>query len=331
MYAVYCTLPLFFRQFFMKLQQLRYILEVYRQNLNVSAAAESLFTSQPGISKQIRLLEEEIGVPIFVRQGRKMAAVTEPGRLILEIAERILRETQNIKKAGDAFSRQNSGLLNIGGLPAPIKYRLPKAIAQFSAHYPQVDISMQSGNAEQMTDALLSAEMDLAILTDVYEFHADLCYLPCGHWQKVLIVPNNHALANREHIDLAQLAECAWVVDEAVKEAQSPIAMAFQAASMPFPRTVLSSADEEVIQTYVAMGLGVGLVSAEAVQARADCHFQIRPLDHLFAPSPLYVVLPRERYLRQFIYDFIELFSPDLNQHAISQWLYRPPEEDFSI
>lgn len=315
----------------MKLQQLRYILEVYRQNLNVSAAAESLFTSQPGISKQIRLLEEELGVPIFIRQGRKMAAVTEPGRLILEIAERILRETQNIKKIGNTFARTDTGLLNIAGSSMPITHYLPQVIDSFSRRHPQVDISVQNMPPDDVTQALLSAKIDLAVLAQDVENHADLCYLPCGYWREVLIMPFNHPLADAQQITLAQLAQCVLLVHESAKSTKSPMINAFQAASLPLPRIALSTDDEYLIQKYVAEGFGVGIVSAAAVEHLANPPFLIWQIDHLFSRLPLYVVLPRERYLRDFVYDFISIFAPQLNQHIVNQLLYQPPEEDFSI
>lgn len=314
----------------MKLQQLRYILEVYRQNLNVSAAAESLFTSQPGISKQIRLLEEEIGVPIFVRQGRRMAAVTEPGRLILEIAERILREAQNIKKVGSSFAQEDGGILSIAASPCLVDHRLASVSESFARAYPKVNVNIQSLEVNAITQAVLAGDADVGFVAQEVNAHADLCFLPCGHWQYVLIVPFTHDLATASHIGLPQLAQYGLMASSLVKSKNSFLNQAFQAASLPLPHFILCSDNEALIQHHVTEGLGVGLLSAAALPQK-DLPFVAHSLTHLFADSPIFIVLSRERYFRDFVYDFISIFAPQLNQHIVNQLLYQPPEEDFSI
>ncbi|MDO5686881.1 MAG: CysB family HTH-type transcriptional regulator [Neisseria sp.] len=316
----------------MKLQQLRYVLEVYKQNLNVSAAADALFTSQPGISKQIRLLEDELGVQIFVRQGKKLSAVTEPGLLVLETAERILRETQNIKKIGDDFSRQDAGRLVVATSHTQARYVLPEVIRRFLTQMPDVDLRVQTGDPSAVCAMVEDGTADIGIATEVIEHYPDLCHMPCGEWNRCLIVPRDHVWAQSgEKPSLQAVSAEPLITYDFAFDGQSQIAQAFQAAQVDLPRVVLSSSDADVIKTYVRLGLGVGLIAQEAFDHSADDDLLAIDASHLFAPSVTRVVLRRDRYLRGFMYAFITCFAPNLTRDTVSRLLYEPPAEDYSI
>lgn len=316
----------------MKLQQLRYIVEVYRQNLNVSEAAETLFTSQPGVSKQIRMLEDELGVQIFVRQGKRLVAVTRPGLLVLELAQRILRETQNMKKIGDEYARRDSGRLVVATSHTQARYVLPQTVGQFAADYPDVALTIQTGTPSLICTMVAQGAADIGIVTEEIDMPAELCSLPCDHWNRVLIVPHGHELLTLERRPtLEDIARFALITYSFAFEETSPIARAFAAAQIDTPRLALSSADTDVIKTYVRLGLGVGLVAAVAFDGRDDHDLAALDVSHLFADSPIQIVLRRDDYLRGFAFDFIGRFAPHLDAEKIRRLMYTPPAEDYSI
>lgn len=316
----------------MKLQQLRYVLEVYKHNLNVSEAAEALFTSQPGISKQIRLLEDELGIQIFIRSGKRVVSVSQPGKAVLELAEKILHDVQNIKNIGNEFTDQHTGSLTIATTHTQARYVLPPIVAKFVKRYPKVQLSIRQGSPHAISQMVTSGEADFAIATESLEEHTDLRKLPCTEWTHAVIVPEGHTLLRLQRpLTLTDLSEHPLITYEFAFNNGSSIARAFQKACIEPPTVALSSADTDVLKTYVNLGLGIGLMAKIAFDSEHDHTLRMIPVDHLFEPSSTYIALRPDTYLRGYTYDFINMFSSALTREKIDQILYSPIEEDFSI
>ncbi|WP_066568190.1 CysB family HTH-type transcriptional regulator [Snodgrassella sp. CFCC 13594] len=316
----------------MKLQQLRYAVEVYRQNLNVSDAADALFTSQPGISKQIRLLEDELGVALFVRHGKRMVAVTAPGKVVLETAERILREVHNIKRIGTEFADQGAGSLSIATTHTQARYALPKVVSAFVAQYPQVQLSILPASPGALDKMVLDGEADFAIGTELAQQHPELRKMSCYAWNRSVVVPNGHPLLSLTRpLSLQDIANYPLVTYEFAFQRDSHIARAFAHAHIQPPPVVLASADTDIIKTYVKLGLGIGLMASMAYDAVEDEGLQRISAEHLFEPSFSHVVLRQDAYLRGFGYAFLALYAPTLSRERIEAVLYAPLHDDFSI
>lgn len=316
----------------MKLQQLRYALEVYRHNLNVSEAADALFTSQPGISKQIRLLEEELGIQIFIRSGKRVVSVSQPGKAVLEISERILRDVQNIKNIGSEFTDHDSGSLTIATTHTQARYALPKIVAEFVKNYPKVNLTIKQGSPSAIAQMVSSGEADLAIITERIDDHPELGKLSCYEWNHAVIVPHDHPLLDcRNPLSLEDLASFPLVTYEFAFNSGSSIARTFNKAHIEQPDVALSAADTDVLKTYVRLGLGVGLMAKMAYDPVVDQDLQLIDAAHLFEPSPTWIALRTDTYLRGYAYDFIQMFAPKLTREAVDRILYTPVVEDFSI
>lgn len=316
----------------MKLQQLRYALEVYRHNLNVSEAADALFTSQPGISKQIRLLEEELGIQIFIRSGKRVVSVSQPGKAVLEISERILRDVQNIKNIGSEFTDHDSGSLTIATTHTQARYALPTIVAEFVKNYPKVNLTIKQGSPSAIAQMVSSGEADLAIITERIDDHPELSKLPCYEWNHAVIVPHDHSLLDcRNPLSLEDLASFPLVTYEFAFNSGSSIARTFNKAHIEQPDVALSAADTDVLKTYVRLGLGVGLMAKMAYDPIVDQDLQLIDAAHLFEPSPTWIALRSDTYLRGYAYDFIQMFAPKLTREVVDRILYTPVVEDFSI
>ena len=316
----------------MKLQQLRYALEVYRHNLNVSEAADALFTSQPGISKQIRLLEEELGIQIFIRSGKRVVSVSQPGKAVLEISERILRDVQNIKNIGSEFTDHDSGSLTIATTHTQARYALPTIVAEFVKNYPKVNLTIKQGSPSAIAQMVSSGEADLAIITERIDDHPELGKLPCYEWNHAVIVPHDHPLLDcRNPLSLEDLASFPLVTYEFAFNSGSSIARTFNKAHIEQPDVALSAADTDVLKTYVRLGLGVGLMAKMAYDPVVDQDLQLIDAAHLFEPSPTWIALRIDTYLRGYAYDFIQMFAPKLTREVVDRILYTPVVEDFSI
>lgn len=317
----------------MKLQQLRYLLEVSRQGLNVSAAAEKLFTSQPGISKQIRLLEEELGVEVFVRGGKRVTGVTQPGRIILEMAERILRDAENLKQVGQEFSNEAVGRLSIATTHTQARYALPEVVRAFIRRYPLVRLSLHQGNPTQVAQMVISGEADIAIATESIDMYKELVTLPCRQWNRSVITPPGHPLLDRQQLSLEAIAQYPLITYDFAFAGRSKINKAFEARGLA-PNIVLTALDSDVIKTYVELGLGVGIVAGMAFDPERDINLREMDASHLFDFSTTKIGLRRGAYLRGYEYDFIELFAPHLPRKTVDaainardeRALERPPE-----
>ncbi|MEO8766723.1 MAG: HTH-type transcriptional regulator CysB [Nitrosospira sp.] len=299
----------------MKLQQLRYLCEVANQGLNLSRAAETLHTSQPGISKQIRLLENELEIDIFVRNGKRVVKVTPPGQAILEIAERMLRDAKNLKQVGQEFANEATGSLTIATTHTQARYALPAAIKHFTARYPKVKLILRQGNPTQIAELVTSGEADIAIATEAIQLFHELVMLPCYQWNRCIIVPPRHPLLKLEKLTLEAIAQYPIITYDFAFTGRSKINQAFDAKGL-VPNVVLTAIDADVIKTYVELGLGIGILAQMAFEPKRDKHLRSIDASHLFEPSTTRIGISRNSYLRGYVFDFIEIFAPHLN-HAV--------------
>ena len=300
----------------MKLQQLRYICEVVRHNLNLSNAAEALFTSQPGISKQIRSLEEELGVDIFVRHGKRVVAVTEPGKAILEIAQRMLKDVENLRQVGEEFTEEDKGHLTIATTHTQARYALPHVIQRFTKRYPGVRLSLRQGSPTQISELVTSGEADIAIATEAIELYEDLVMLPCYQWNRCVLVPPGHPLLKAKKLTLEAIVSFPIITYDFAFTGRSRINQAFAAKGLT-PNVVLTAIDADVIKTYVELGLGIGIVAMMAYDPKRDTHLRAMDASHLFEPSTTRIGIRKNSYLRGYTYEFIEMFAPHLSRKVV--------------
>ena len=302
----------------MKLQQLRCLTEVARRGLNVSEAAEALHTSQPGVSKQIRALEDELGVEVFVRHGKRLIAVTEPGKAVVAIAERILAETQNLRRAGEEFANDQLGTLTIAATHTQARYALPKAVAAFKQRYPKVELLIHQGNPTQICEQVLAGEADMGVATEMISLYAELVSLPVYQWNRCVVVPLKHPLLKEAPLSLEKLAEYPVVTYDFAFANRSLVQKAFESRGLK-PHVVLSAQDSDVIKTYVELGLGVGILAKMAFDAKRDINLRALDASHLFESSTTRLGVKRGAYLRRYAYDFIELFAPQLARATVER------------
>jgi LysR family transcriptional regulator, cys regulon transcriptional activator len=301
----------------MKLQQLRYIYEVSKHSLNVSATAESLYTSQPGISKQIRLLEEELDIQIFVRSGKHLTDITPPGRLILTIAEQILNQAGQIQTIAKEFSNQNEGKLSIATTNTQARYDLPKIIDSFNRLYPKVILQMHQGSPSQIAEFAIRGEVDFAIATEPFETK-DLVMLPSYKWNRCILVPKGHALTSRNTVALNELVKHPLITYVRGFAERNELDKAFEDAELE-PNIVFAATDADVIKTYVRLGLGVGVISQMAYDPQVDSDLVMLNARNLFADNVAYIGFTRTLYFRQYMYDFIEHLAPHLSTELIQE------------
>ncbi len=299
----------------MKLQQLRYICEVAKHELNVSATAQSLYTSQPGISKQVRLLEDELGVEIFARSGKHLTHVTPAGEAILVLAAEILRKADTIKQVAQEFSDDRRGTLSFATTHTQARYALPPVIEDFIRRYPDVSLQIQQGTPQQIAAMAADGSVDFAIATEALELHGNLVMMPCYRWNRCVVVPKGHPLASAQKLSLAELAKFPLVTYVFGFTGRSQLDQAFAAAGLE-PRIAFTAVDADVIKTYVRLGLGVGIVAHMAVTA--DDH-DLVALDasHLFPSAITRIGFRRGAFLRGFMYDFMRGFAPHLNRERV--------------
>jgi len=300
----------------MKLQQLRYLCEVANQGLNLSKAAKNLHTSQPGISKQIQLLEDELGVDIFVRNGKRVVKITPPGQTILEIAERMLREAKNLKRVGQEFTNKDSGSLTIATTHTQARYVLPSTVRRFTARYPKVRLILRQGNPTQISELVASGEADIAIATEAIELFHELVMLPCYQWNRCIITPPEHPLLKLSKLTLEAIAKYPIITYDFAFTGRSKINHAFEAKGI-VPNVVLTAIDADVIKTYVELRLGIGIVAQMAFDPKRDKHLRSMDASHLFEPSTTRIGISQNSYLRSYVFDFIEMFSPHLDRATV--------------
>lgn len=303
----------------MNLHQFRFVQEAVRRNLNLTETAKALFTSQPGISKAILELEEELGVDIFARHGKRLKRVTEPGQLVLKSIETIMREVANLKRIGEEFSKQDQGTLSIATTHTQARYFLPEPVAKLRLRHPRVQVVLHQGMPDQVARMLLDDVADIGLATESLSEHEDLVSLPCYEWQHVLVVPAGHALASEERPSLDQLAAYPLVLYHPTVTGRTRIDQAFARARLK-PQLALEAIDSDVIKTYVRLGLGIGIVTELAMRdPLLDTDLVARPLGHLFGSNVTRVAFKRSAYLRQFVLAFAEMLSPRLTPALIDR------------
>ena len=306
----------------MNLHQFRFVQEAVRRNLNLTETAKALHTSQPGISKAILELEEELGIDIFARHGKRLRRITEPGQEVLKSVEIIMREVANLKRIGEQFSMQDAGTLSIATTHTQARYFLPEPVSQLRRRFPKVQVVLHQGMPEQVARMLLDDVAEIGLATEALAEHDELVTLPCYEWQHVMVVPSSHPLAAVERPSLEQLAAEPLVLYHPTVTGRSRIDQAFARARLK-PTVALEAIDSDVIKTYVRLGMGVGIVAALAVRDDPlGGDLASKPLGHLFGANVARVAFKRGAYLRQFVFAFAELLSerlsPALIQRAMS-------------
>lgn len=313
----------------MKLQQLRYVWEVTRHQLNVSATAQSLFTSQPGISKQIRLLEDELGVEIFARSGKHLTRVTPAGEAIVELAGKVLRTVDDIKHVAQEHSDERRGNLAIATTHTQARYVLPGVISEFRQKYPDVALHMQQGTPKQIAQMVSEGSADFAICTESLELFNDLVLLPCYRWNRCVLVPKGHPLATGE-LTLERVAEHPLVTYVFGFTGRSQLDDAFKSRDLT-PNVVLTAADSDVIKTYVRLGLGIGIVAHMAVDPVADSDLVAVDASHLFESSTTKIGIRRGTFMRTYMYDFVKRMAPHLDRETVEAALAAGPRHEAEL
>ena len=304
----------------MNLHQFRFVREAVRQNFNLTEAAKALYTSQPGVSKAIIELEDELGVEIFTRHGKRVRSLTEPGRIILASVERILQEVESLKRVGKDFAAQDQGNLIIAATHTQARYSLPAAIAEFKRRFPKVHLSILQGSPTQVAEMVMHDHADIAIATEAISNYKELVSLPCFQWHHVAIMPADHALLQRKQLSLEDLAQYPLITYEAAFAGRTKINEAFARRNLT-PDVVLEAIDADVIKTYVELGLGVGIMADIAFNAERDKHLRAMPVGHLFGTNLTRIALKQGAYLRSYVYTLVELLSPSLTRKLIEQAL----------
>lgn len=302
----------------MNLHQFRFVREAVRQNFNLTEAAKTLFTSQPGVSKAILELEDELGVDIFRRHGKRIRSLTEPGKRILTSIERILVEVETLKRVGKDFAAQDQGNFVIATTHTQARYALPKVLTEFTKRFPKVRVSIQQGNPQQMAEMLIHDRADIAIATEGIAGIEGLIALPGYQWQHVIAVQPDHPLLSKKTLSLEDLAQYPIITYDKAFAGRTKIDKAFASKNLQ-PDVVLEAIDADVIKTYVETGMGVGIVAGVAYDAERDRNLRVIPAGHLFGNNVTKVAIKQNAYLRSFVYTFIELFSPTLTRKLVEQ------------
>lgn len=300
----------------MKLQQLRYVHEVAQQGLSISEAADKLHTSQPGISKQIRLLEEELGVDIFVRSRNRMIEVTPAGKAILTVAARMLRDAENLKRLGEDFSNDSSGSLTVVTTHTQARYALPKVVKRFMSRYPKVRLNLRQGAPDQIWRLVDGGFADIAIASEPKERHPSIAMLSCYDLPRIVVTPRRHPLLRRKPLTLKALAEYPIITYDDEFIGNSKLLRAFSSHGLT-PNLVLNAIDPEVMKAYVELGLGVAIIAKMAFDPRRDRGLSMIDASHLLDSNTIYIGFHRNNYLRRFALDFIEMLVPRLTADVV--------------
>ncbi|MDI1342248.1 CysB family HTH-type transcriptional regulator [Polaromonas sp.] len=303
----------------MNLHQFRFVQEAVRRNLNLTETARILHTSQPGVSKAIIELEEELGVEIFARHGKRLKRVTEPGEHVLKSIDIIMREVGNLRRIGEQFSAQDSGTLSIATTHTQARYVLPQPVARLREAFPKVNVSLHQGSPDQVARMLIDEVAEIGIATESLAQYEELVTLPCYEWQHMLVLPLDHPLAKQDHITLEDLAEQPLITYHPSFTGRTKIDLAFAAKHL-HPRIALEAIDSDVIKTYVRLGLGVGIVAEMALKDDGtNTDLIALPVGHLFGVNVARVAFKRSAYLRNFVYKFAELLNDKLDRAQITR------------
>ena len=306
----------------MNLHQFRFVLEAVRRDLNLTEAAKALHTSQPGVSKAIIELEDELGIEIFARHGKRLKRVTEPGQQVLQCIDLILREVVNLKRIGEQYSQGDSGTLSIATTHTQARYVLPEPVAKLRQAYPKVNISLHQGSPDQVARMLLDEVAEIGIATESLAKYDELVTLPCYEWQHVLVLPLGHSLCSKEPLTLEDIACEPLITYHPAYTGRTKIDQAFATRKLT-PRIALEAIDSDVIKTYVRLGLGVGIAAEMSVrdvlEDSVKSGLMVRPAGQLFGQNVARVAFRRGAYLREFVYKFAELLSSRLDRSLVAR------------
>jgi LysR family cys regulon transcriptional activator len=303
----------------MKLQQLKYMLAIVDNGLNITAAAEKLYTSQPGVSKQLKLLEEELGLQLFTRKGKSLGGITAAGQQVIDRARLIMSEVDNIRSLASDFYHEEEGTLSIATTHTQARYVLPDVIREFRDRYPKVSLNLHQGTSEQIADMVAANEIDFAIATGSHELFGDLLLVPSYHWDRKIVVPKSHALAELDRkLTLADIAEHPLVTYVFSFGGQSSLKRAFAEQGLE-PDVVFTARDADVIKTYVRMGLGVGIVASMAEDCDDKKDLTALDAEGLFPRSTTWIGFRKDIVLRRYMLDFVQLFAPHISPDQLEQ------------
>lgn len=318
----------------MNFQQLRSVREAVRQGFNLTLVAQALHTSQPGVSRQIRELEDELGIQLFHRAGKRLTGLTPPGQTVLPIIERLLQDADNLKRAGAEFAAKDSGTLTIAATHSQARYALPPAVRDFASAHPNVQLRLHQGSPRQVAELLIDGTADIGIATEALAGYSELIALPCYQWTHKVIVPPAHPLAEDARtgvpMTLARLAQFPIVTYEPGFTGRSHIDEAFQRQGLQL-NIVLSAMDADVIKTYVELGMGVGIIAAIAYDEQRDSQLAAIDARHLFASNMTRLALRRGAFLRGYVYEFIRSFASPLTREVIDSALAAESGSGFEI
>jgi LysR family cys regulon transcriptional activator len=304
----------------MNIQQLRYLHEIARRGLNVSEAAAALYTSQPGVSKQVRLLEEELGITVFERSGKRLTGITEPGRQVLDIVARMLEDAGNLRRVGEEYAAEASGTLDVATTHTQARYLLPPVVKRFMELHPRVRLRLHQGNPHQVAGWVADGTADIGIATEALAEQPRLVTLPCYQWSHTVVAPRGHALLEQGTVSLAMLAQWPLITYDPTFTGRTKIDRAFARAGAA-PNIVLTAVDSDVIKTYVELGLGIGIIAEMAFDPARDTALAALAANHLFETNTTRLGLRQGGWLRRCDYDFIELFAPQLTRSVVGATL----------
>ena len=304
----------------MKLQQLRCIFQIVQSDFNISKASEVLNTSQPGVSKQIKLLEDEIGIKIFLRNGKRLVNLTEPGDLILSSIETILQESNNIKVISEEYTEKDQGTFTIATTHTQARYKLPKVVEEFVKKYPKTNLNIHQGDPSQVTDQIINGEADVGIATESINLSEDILTIPCYQWNRCVVMPKNHPLTEVRKITLKDLAAYPMITYDYAFTGSTIVSEVFKNANIE-PNIMLTAIDADVIKTYVSLNMGIGLIAEMAFDESTDHPMVSRDVSHLFPLSTTYIGIRRENFLRKYTSDFIRMFIPKKSEKELKKIL----------
>jgi LysR family cys regulon transcriptional activator len=304
----------------MKLQQLRCVYKIVQNDFNISKAAESLHTSQPGVSKQIQLLEDEVGIRIFQRNGKRLTGLSDAGIDLYKSISEIIREVSNIKNISHEHENDDTGSFTIATTHTQARYKLPKVVEAFVKKYPKIDLNIHQGDPSQVTEQILKGDADVGIATESIGHNANIICIPCYSWNRVLVFPKNHALSSIKEITLQKIASYPMITYDYAFTGSTIVSKVFKEANIS-PNIMLTAIDADVIKTYVELNLGVGLIAEMAYDKNKDSTLEIRDVSHLFPTSTTYIGIRKETFVRGLVYDFIKMFTPDITDFDLRNFL----------
>ncbi|MEK9777924.1 MAG: CysB family HTH-type transcriptional regulator [Methylophilaceae bacterium] len=304
----------------MKLQQLRCIFEVVQNDFNISKAANSLHTSQPGVSKQIQLLEDEVGVQIFQRNGKRLTGLTEPGQQVFDSIAEIIREEKNIKRVSEEYEKKDTGNFTIATTHTQARYKLPNVVEEFVKKYPKINLNIHQGNPSQVTEQIVNGDADVGIATESIGLHDKIFCIPCYSWNRIIVMPKSHPLNEEKIITLEHLATYPLITYDYAFTGSTIVSKVFKESNLK-PNIMLTAIDADVIKTYVNLNLGIGLIAEMAFDSSKDIDLVSRDVSHLFPLSTTYLGIRKDTFIRASTFDFIKMFTPQMSEHELRQYL----------